>query len=213
MVEAAGGVPVLLVPPATGTPEKIRLSAAEAAIQSLDALVLTGGTDVDPALYGAVPHERSQRPDVGRDAYELAVVAAAATRDLPLLAICRGMQLLNVARCGTLVQHLPDLPGRRSHQASPGQFAAHCVDAHPRSRLASLYGSALSVLCHHHQAVDQVGQGLVISATAEDGTIEALDDPAARFVMAVQWHPEEGKDATLFRALVAAAVLPDPSTS
>ena len=194
-VLAAGGEPVLL-PTGSGTAE---------IVVRLDGLVLAGGADVDPAHYGAAPgpHTVGLRPE--RDAAELALLQAALARDLPLLAICRGMQLLNVTLGGTLVQHLPDVPGTGSHQQSPGVYAQREVRTAPGTELDRLVGPSLSVDCHHHQALDRIAEGLTASAWAEDGVVEAVEDPGRRFCLAVQWHPEAGSDRRLFDALVAAA--------
>jgi putative glutamine amidotransferase len=194
-VFAAGGEPVLL-PTGSGTAE---------IVARLDGLVMAGGADVDPAHYGSTPgpHTVGLRPD--RDAAELAVLQAALTRDLPLLAICRGMQLLNVTLGGTLVQHLPDVPGTGSHQEAPGVYAQREVRTEPGSALHRLLGPTASVDCHHHQSLDRIAAGLTASAWAEDGVVEAVEAAARPFCLAVQWHPEAGADRRLFDALVGAA--------
>ena len=194
-VFAAGGEPVLL-PTGSGTAE---------IVARLDGLVLAGGADVAPAHYGAAPGPRTValRPD--RDAAELAVLQAALARDLPLLAICRGMQLLNVTLGGTLVQHLPDVEGTGPHQLAPGVYAQQEVRTQPGSEVARLLGPTAPVDCHHHQALDRIADGLTPSAWAEDGVVEAVEDPGRRFCLAVQWHPETSADPRLFDALVSAA--------
>ena len=194
-VFAAGGEPVLL-PTGSGTAE---------IVARLDGLVLAGGADVGPAHYGSAPgpHTVGLRPD--RDAAELAVLQAALARDLPLLAICRGMQLLNVTLGGTLVQHLPDVPGTGSHQKAPGVFAQREVRTQPGSRLERTLGPTAPVDCHHHQALDRIAPGLTPSAWAEDGVVEAVEAAGRRFCLGVQWHPEAGGDRRLFDALLAAA--------
>jgi putative glutamine amidotransferase len=210
-VTAAGAIPVLL-PPVPGI---------EATLDRLDALVLSGGADIDPAAYGARPHPATGplRPD--RDTAEFALLAGALRRGLPVLAICRGLQILNVASGGTLHQHLPDLVGHDGHRDVPGSFGRHEVRVDPRSRLGDLLGPPgpggelrLTVPTLHHQAVDRLGSGLVATAWAADGTIEAAEPgPAAAgrgerrepFLLAVQWHPEAGRDPRLFKALAAAA--------
>jgi len=196
-VVAAGGVPVLL-PPA-GRPE-----AAAAVVARLDALVISGGADVDPARYGAEPHPRTVdwRPD--RDAWDLALLAAADEAGLPVLGICRGHQLMAVYAGGTLDQHTPDLVESDDHSPGVDVFGPIQVSATPGSRLAGLVGERLTVPCHHHQSVGD-HPGLVAVARAADGTIEALERPGARFWLGVQWHPEEGADPGLLRGLVAAA--------
>jgi putative glutamine amidotransferase len=168
-VQRASGVPLLLPP---GPPE----AAADAAA-GLDALVISGGPDVDPAAYGAErdQHTGPSRPE--RDAWELALIDAALRADLPLLGICRGMQLLNVARGGSLVQHLPDRVGHDGHCPVPGQFGAHDVSLLADGPLAGLYGAAATVPTHHHQAADRLGAGVVAVGWAADGTVEAVKHP------------------------------------
>lgn len=196
-VIGAGGIPLLL---------PVQPAGAEKIVSRLDAVLLTGGPDVDPALYGALPHERTQRPRHERDRFELSLLEAAADRDVPVLAICRGLQTLNVSRGGTLHQHLPDLIGAESRHGTGGEYAPNKVRVAPGSKLAGLLGDETAeALCHHHQSVDQIGADLVAVAWADDGTVEGLEDPAARFTIGVQWHPEVGSDASLFAGLVAAA--------
>jgi len=195
-VAATGGVPVVL---------PVQADAA-AQIGAVDALVLTGGPDVDPARYGAEPHRASKPGSPARDTHELALAAAAAERGIPTLAVCRGLQLLNVARGGTLVQHLPEVVGHEEHGPAPGVYGEHPVRVAPASRLAQVLGrTEVTVRSHHHQAVDVAGSGLLAVAWAPDGTPEAYEDPAAPFVIGVQWHPEMGDDPELFAGLVAAA--------
>ena len=196
-VAAAGGIPVLLPP----------LPGVAAAVGRLDGLLLTGGGDIDPARYGAQPHPRTGRVSVLRDAAELELLDAAMAAGLPVLGVCRGMQLLNVARGGTLCQHLPDNAG---HTPAPGTFGSHPVRVAAGTRLAGILGAngdGVDVPTAHHQAVDRLGEGLVATAWAEDGVIEAMEPSAAGdpFLLAVQWHPEAGADPRLIKALVAAA--------
>jgi gamma-glutamyl-gamma-aminobutyrate hydrolase PuuD len=195
-VERAGGR-ALLVPPAE--------EDVEETLDALDGIVFSGGADVDPAHYGAEAHPETDTPQTRRDAGELALLRAALERDMPTLAICRGFQLLNVARGGDLVQHLPDEVGNDVHKQVPGVFAVHPVEVLDGSRLGAIVGSTPHVTSHHHQALGRVGKGLVESAWAADGTLEAVEDPAQRFVVGVQWHPEAGEDAALFAALVEQA--------
>jgi putative glutamine amidotransferase len=194
-VAECGGEPVLLP---TG-------SITAGVVARLDGLVLAGGADIDPARYGQAPgpHTTVLRPD--RDDAEFAVLAAALDGDLPLLAICRGMQLLNVALGGDLVQHLPDVPGTGSHSAGPGVFARREVRTAAGTRLAALLGPAASAECHHHQALGRVAEGLTPAAWAEDGVLEGVEAAGRRFCLGVQWHPEAGADRRLFGALVDAA--------
>ena len=194
-VSGAGGVPVLL-PPIADDVE---------VLDRLDALVLAGGADVDPARYGADRSPRTGPAATDRDEAELALLAAALERDLPVLAVCRGLQLLTVLRGGTLVQHLPDLVGSDAHVPSPGTYGDNAVSIAPGSRLAGLVGTEATWACHHHQAVDRLGEGLTAVAWAQDGTVEAVELDGARFVVGVQGHPEVGDDARLFAGLVAAA--------
>ena len=201
-VTNAGGVAVLL-PPQAPTPE-----AVERVLGTLDALVLSGGADVDPGLYGQERHEQTSEPRADRDAWELALLHGAIERDLPFLAICRGAQLLNVALGGTLHQHLPEVVGTERYQPGGGVFGAVDVTVTGPSLLADVLGgeaAGLTVQCYHHQALDRVARGLTVTATSEDGVIEAVEMPAVRFGVGVQWHPEEdAADGRLFAALVAA---------
>src|SRR5206468_10884172 len=172
---------------------------------ALDGLVLSGGNDVDPATYGADSHGTTSGVQPERDRAELALLEGALARDMPVLAICRGSQVLNVARGGDLVQHLPEVVGDERHKHTPGAFADHDVVLEEGTRLASLLGAGLAVKSHHHQGLGRVGEGLRVAAHAEDGTIEAVEDPSHRFAVGVLWHPEAGEDRKLFEGLVAAA--------
>ena len=184
---------------------------AEALADRLDGLIFSGGPDLDPGTYGHAPHPRLG-PDVDRvsDEYELALHAVAAERDLPVLGICRGMQALNVSRGGTLHQHLPDHTALDHNQGHASYEPAHPVSVAGGSLLRRLTGaSTLEVNSYHHQAVDRVGDGLRVCALAQDGTVEAVWDPAARFCLGVQWHPEvlthRAEHAPVVRAFVDAA--------
>ena len=192
-VEAAGGR-ALLVPPSE--------DGIEETLDVLDGVLFSGGSDIDPVEYGqdAHPETTGTRPE--RDRGELALLRAALDRDMPVLAVCRGSQVLNVARGGDLVQHLPEVVGDEKHKQTPGVFADHEVDVKEGTRLGSLLGERAPVKSHHHQGFGKVGEGLVESAWADDGTLEALEDPEKRFAVGVLWHPEEGEDGALFRALV-----------
>jgi putative glutamine amidotransferase len=195
-VERAHGIPVTFSPVA---------DVAETLVGRVDGIILTGGADVDPSLFGEEAHPKTQRPDPARDAFELALLDAAVAADLPVLAICRGIQVVNVWRGGTLHQHLPDVVFNRDHMEVPGTFGTHRVRIDGASRLGAIVGSEESdVPTHHHQAVARLGTGLTATAWAEDGTIEAVEDPSLRFLIAVQWHPEMGEDQSIFEALVAA---------
>lgn len=192
LVQRSGGLPALLPP---GDP-----ATAAATVARLDGLVIAGGADVAPARYGAEPHPRTGPPSLDRDAWELALIEAALADGVPLLGICRGLQLLNVALGGTLVQHLD------GHSGPPGVFDWHDIKPVPGTLLGSALPEPVAVPTYHHQAVDRLGSGLVASAYAEDGTIEGLELPNGRgFALAVQWHPEAGDDPRVMDALVAAA--------
>ncbi|MBA2615087.1 MAG: gamma-glutamyl-gamma-aminobutyrate hydrolase family protein [Actinobacteria bacterium] len=195
-IQQAGGRP-LLVPPAE--------DAIDETLDVLDGLLFSGGSDIDPSLYGAEPHPsvNGTRPD--RDRAELALMEAAFARQMPVLAVCRGMEVMNVARGGDIVQHLPEIVGHEDHKHTPGVFGDHEVDVESESLLGSLLGERAPVKSHHHQGVGRLGEGLVESAWAEDGTIEGIEDPSRRFALGVLWHPEQGEDFALFRALVAEA--------
>jgi gamma-glutamyl-gamma-aminobutyrate hydrolase PuuD len=196
-VERAGGRP-LLVPPAD--------DGVDETLEVLDGLILSGGDDLDPGSYGAELHPETRGTAPQRDDAELALLTAALERDLPVLAVCRGSQILNVARGGDLVQHLPEVVGHDGHRLTPGTFAEHAVTVADGSRLAALLaGGHVPVKSHHHQGYGRIGEGLREVAWAEDGTVEALEDPSKRFALGVLWHPEEGEDARLFEALVAEA--------
>jgi putative glutamine amidotransferase len=195
-VEAAGGRP-LLVPPST--------NGIEETLDRLDGLLFSGGSDLDPELYGQDAHPETDETVPERDQAEIALLKAALQRDMPVLAVCRGSQVLNVARGGDLVQHLPEVVGDEKHKQKPGEFADHDVDLLPGSRVREILGDQTPVKSHHHQGYGKLGQGLREAARAEDGTIEALEDPSRRFALGVLWHPEAGEDFALFEALIAEA--------
>jgi putative glutamine amidotransferase len=192
-VEHAGGRALVVPPSADGLEETLA---------ALDGLILSGGGDLDPALYGAEAHPETDAPRPERDQAELRLLQAALQRDMPVLAVCRGSQLLNVARGGDLVQHLPDRLAHERHKHEPGQFSDHEVRLDPESRVGTLLGEHAPVKSHHHQGYGRLGEGLRESGWADDGTVEALEDPERRFAIGVLWHPEEGEDFALFRALV-----------
>jgi putative glutamine amidotransferase len=194
MVIEAGGVPVLLPP---------RVEAA-GAVERLDAVVLAGGADIGADHYGAPPHPRTGAPRPDRDETELAVLARALELGLPVLGVCRGAQLLNVALGGSLTQHLPDVVGHSGHNPQPGVFGTVTVELDPAGRIGGLLGPTVLTQCHHHQAIDRLADGLVVTGRAADGTIEAVELAGREFVLGVQWHPEQD-DQRLFDALVAAA--------
>ena len=198
-IEAAGGRAVIVPPSVEGIEETL---------DALDGILFSGGSDIDPAEYGhdAHPETTNLRPE--RDRGELALLRAALDRDVPVLAVCRGSQVLNVARGGDLVQHLPEVANEKHkhlHKFTGGVFADHDVDVKPDTRLGALLGDRAPVKSHHHQGFGRVGEGLVEAAWAEDGTLEALELPEKRFAVGVLWHPEEGEDGALFDALVEEA--------
>jgi len=195
-VEHAGGRAVVIPPSDEGVDETL---------EALDGIIFSGGADLDPTIYGADPHPETDAPQARRDAGELALLRSALERDMPVLAICRGVQLLNVARGGDLVQHLPEEVGHDEHKEVPGEFAEHPVEIKGGSRLAAIVGERSDVTSHHHQGLGRVGDGLVETAWARDGTLEGVEDPSRRFAVGVQWHPEAGEDAALFEALVSEA--------
>jgi gamma-glutamyl-gamma-aminobutyrate hydrolase PuuD len=203
LVAAAGGRPMLLPTPGTapGGPGQ----GADEVIAVLDGLVLTGGGDVDPLAYGEEPEPEVAAVDTTRDAGERALLRAALRADLPVLAICRGCQVLNVELGGTLHQHLPHVVGHADHRTAPYVFGDVDVETEPGSIAAEVFGQTDTVRCSHHQAIRDLGRGLVATARTHDGVVEAVELPGSRFVLGVQWHPEEPGDQRPFDALVKAA--------
>ncbi|MQA07193.1 MAG: gamma-glutamyl-gamma-aminobutyrate hydrolase family protein [Pseudonocardiaceae bacterium] len=194
---AAGGVPMLVPPVGDGYAE---------IVAGLDGLVLSGGADIAPERYAQRAHPKTVniRPD--RDAFEFGLLAAALDAGLPVLGVCRGFEVLNVAFGGTLTQHLPDEVGHTAHQPAPAVFGTVRVTLTEGSMLAGILGGDTKGRCHHHQAIGELGAGLTSVGFAEDGTIEAVERTDAAFVCGVQWHPEEDLgDVRLFAALVDAA--------
>jgi gamma-glutamyl-gamma-aminobutyrate hydrolase PuuD len=175
-------------------------------LDSLSGLVLTGGPDVDPAMYGATSHAETDEPRRERDAWEAALCRATLERDMPLLAVCRGLQVMNVALGGTLHQHLPDVVGSDRHRGVRGQMARVAVTVEDSTEVAGVLGTSVEGLCHHHQAIDRLGRGMRAVARAEDGTIEAAEVDGRHFALGIQWHPEaDSEDDRLFKALIQAA--------
>ncbi len=206
-IRRAGGEPYVVSPGA---------EPAADILADADGLLLTGGGDVDPALYGETPHPRFDAAEPGRDAFEIELVRRALDAGIPVLAICRGIQVLNVARGGTLVQDIDDqVPNAVGHRVAEPSFAiAHDIWITSDSLLERIMhdrldGDTCAVNSRHHQAVKTLGHGLIATATAPDGIIEAVEDPSKRFCLGVQWHPENfyrtGEFRELFEALVAAA--------
>ncbi len=218
MVVAAGGWPVVLPPPGPAdgrvTTADGDAQAATAALvgagvdpvlDALDGLVVIGGGDLAARRYGQDPDSHNTGTNDQRDELELQLLAGALGRDLPVLAICRGLQVLNVLRGGDLVQHIPEAVGSASHQPAAGAFGPIAVTTEEGSTVRRLMGERTEVLCSHHQAVGRVGDGLMVTARAADGVIEAVEMPDRAFTVGVQWHPEEAGDVRLFTGLVAAA--------
>jgi putative glutamine amidotransferase len=195
-IERAGGRPLLVPPSDEGVDETLDAVAG---------LIFSGGSDLDPGLYGQDAHPETTGIVKERDRAELALLEGALARDMPVLAVCRGSQVLNVALGGDLVQHLPDVVGDERHKHTPGTFADHDVRLDGGSRLGALLGERAPVKSHHHQGFGRVGKGLTEVAWADDGTLEAVEDPSRRFAVGVLWHPEAGEDARLFEELVRQA--------
>ena len=195
-VEHAGGRPLVIPPVEDGVEETL---------DALHGVIFSGGGDLDPGLYGADAHGETDAPKPWRDRAEMRMLEAALARDMPVLAICRGSQLLNVARGGDLVQHLPEVVGHERHKHEPGSYSDHSVQVASDSKLGDLLGEHAPVKSHHHQGMGQIGEGLREVAWAEDGVVEGLEDPAKRFALGVLWHPEEGEDFALFTGLVEEA--------
>lgn len=199
-VNLAGGIAVLL------PPQPVDGDVTDRVLDRLDGLVITGGPDVDPSRYGQQPHPQTNEPARERDEWEFALLTGALARGIPVLGVCRGAQVLNTALGGTLHQHLPDVIGHTHHQKGNAIFGTSDVRTVPGTRLASLIGERSDAQCYHHQAIDRLGDGLVVSARDADGVIEAVEVPGEHFVLGVQWHPEERlDDLRLFRAVVEAA--------
>ncbi len=199
-VQRAGGRAVLL------PPDREDAEDPGGILELLDALVVTGGAgDLDPALYGDERHPETGPVQEERDAYELALVRGALKREMPILGICRGMQILNVAYGGTIEQHLPDVLGHEEHRHTPGTFADHEVRLEPDSLASRAAGAQRTpVKSHHHQGIKSVGGGLAVTGWAVgDDAVEALEDPSCPFVLGVLWHPEEDENSQLIKALVS----------
>jgi putative glutamine amidotransferase len=199
-VTKSGGIAVLL-PPQPADDETV-----SRVLDGLDGLIVTGGRDVDPARYGEPAHPETDPPSPERDAWEDALLRGAIDRELPFLGICRGAQVLNVALGGTLLQHLPDVVGSTRYSPGGDQFNEVAVTVEEGSELRELVGAGVAGKVHHHQAIDRLGDGLTVTARADDGVIQAVELESVPFGVGVQWHPEESQDdLRLFAGLVEAA--------
>jgi putative glutamine amidotransferase len=199
-VTKAGGIAVLL------PPQPVSSLIAERVLNGLDGLILTGGKDIDPAKYGQEPHPATDVPRPDRDDWEETLLRAAIERELPFLGICRGAQMLNVALGGTLVQHLPDVVGSTKYNLGRGEFNSIPVSVDRDTQLNYLVGHTVDAKVYHHQSLDRVADGLLVSARSSDGIIQAVELETVPFGVAVQWHPEESQDdIRLFSGLVDAA--------
>ncbi|MGE0066611.1 MAG: gamma-glutamyl-gamma-aminobutyrate hydrolase family protein [Solirubrobacterales bacterium] len=200
-VQRAGGLGIVL------PPDDAVAAEPDLLLDRVDALILAGGADIDPASYGAETHPETKGTWPERDRFEIALARRALERDMPVLGVCRGMQLLNVALGGTLDQHLPESVGNEVHRAVGGTFGEHHVRLAPGSLACAAAGvEGFVVWSHHHQGVDRVGEGLQVSGwSVEDDLVEAIELPGKRFALGVVWHPEEDPDSQLIAALVEAA--------
>jgi len=201
-VELAGGIALLIPPRLDSADDDHRL--VRELLSRLDGVIIAGGADVAPELYAAERHPTVQASRPDRDTTELAIAQVSAEMDLPVLGICRGMQVMAVAAGGTLEQHLPERVGHENHSPAPATYGTHPVDTVAGTRVGALLGDRVDVPHYHHQSVS-THPGYVAAAWAPDGTLEAMEDPSARFRIAVQWHPEQGEDPRLFEAVVGAS--------
>lgn len=200
-VTRAGGLAVILPPQQVDSQDAVKLLAG------LDGLIVTGGRDVEASRYGQIPHEKAEKPDLLRDLLEDQLLTAAIESKLPILGICRGAQMLNVTRGGTLIQHLPDVIGDDRYLQGGGNFAHMQMAVREGSLLSSIVGEQLeNAALYHHQAIEEPGEGLQVVAYSPDGIVQAIEVEEHPFGLAVQWHPEQTlDDLRLFEALVAAA--------
>ena len=193
-IRKAGGIPILLT----------EGDNVESLLDRLDGIIIAGGRDIDPSRYGEEPHERTNDIRPEQDSWESSLIASAIERDLPMLCVCRGHQLLSVERGGRLHQHLPETPGHQKHGASAGNWSHHPVKIEESSLLASVIGTDTIANSGHHQGVADVGD-LTVVARTEDGLIEAVELPDASFLLSMQWHPEMIDQTKVFDALIEAA--------
>jgi putative glutamine amidotransferase len=194
------GAAIVVLPPQPATPD-----AVAGVLSMLDGLYIAGGYDVDPAQYGEAAHEQTDAPRTDRDAWEIALFNGACALGLPVLGVCRGAQVINVARGGSLIQHLPDRIGDARYQGGDTVFRRVGVTVNEDSLLATLHPAERDVPVYHHQAIDRLGTGLSVTAQSVDGIIEAVEDPSLQFCVAVQWHPERDDLAQIWNGFVAAA--------
>lgn len=200
-VTRSGGLAAIL------PPQPMDRQSAHALLDGVDGLIITGGRDVEASRYGQPSHQEAEQPDTARDQLEMELVLAAIERELPLLGICRGAQLMNVALGGTLIQHLPDIVGDNRYQPSGGNFAHMDMAIRPETKLQEIFGDVFAgAALYHHQAIDEPGEGLRVSAYSPDGIVQGIELENYPFGLAVQWHPEQTlHDLRLFEALIAAA--------
>jgi putative glutamine amidotransferase len=200
-IQRAGALALIL------PPDDAVVSAPDSLLDRIDALLLAGGADVDPATYGAAPHPEVRFTWPERDRFEVALARRALDRAMPLLGVCRGMEILNVALGGTLLQHLDDVIGTDQHRHTPGAFGDHEVRLEPGSRAARAAGSERTIVkSHHHQGIDQLGEGLVATGwSMNDELIEAIELPGEGYALGVLWHPEEDGESRVIASLVEAA--------
>jgi len=197
-IQAAGGIPVVL------PPDPVSADSPDELLDRIDALIVGGGADIDAASHGAEPHAETKGTNPARDEFELALASRALEREMPLLGVCRGMQILNVATGGTIDQHLPERVGHERHRPVPGTWTEHEVRLAPGSLAAQAAGSErLSIKSHHHQGIGEIGEGLEATGWAtDDEAIEAIESPGGGFVLGVLWHPEEDPDDRVIPALI-----------
>jgi putative glutamine amidotransferase len=198
-VVAAGGAIVVLPPQAPAS------DVVAGVLAGLDGLYLAGGYDVDPAHFGARPHAQTDAPRRDRDAWEIALFNGACALGLPVLGVCRGAQVINVARGGSLIQHLPDVVGHTGYQGGDAVYRRVGVAVDAGSKLATLHPLDRDVPVYHHQAIDVLGDGLTVTARSREGIIEAVEDPSLQFCVAVQWHPERDDLTQIWDGFIAAA--------
>ena len=199
-VQRAGGIALIL------PPDDVVAESPDELLDLIDGLILAGGSDIDPGSYGAQPHPETRRTRPERDRFEIGVGTRAIERDMPVLGICRGMQMLNVIQGGTLIQHVRDVLRNDLHRHTPGAYADHGVRLEPGSLAARVVGAASTeVKSAHHQGIEELGEGVVASGYADDGLVEAIELPDKDFAVGVLWHPEEDERSRVVGAVVEEA--------